>query len=348
MKRVGLMWCAGVMILMMVVVQAQNSHGPRGLATLGQTIQTPDSAFRKPWPRSVYGPQSINLKTRRDLTKNGTYAFESTHYRYISNQKIEPRMVKRFAVLFETTHSYVLSLPLNASAHYRQSSDKYLVYLFGDLDSYHRSGGPVGSSGVYMPRTGAVMVPLPVLGVRWNGKKWVIEKGDGNNVLSHELAHQLTMGTRFGAWYIEGSAEYVATTRYTHGMYHAGTNNKKRVFNYIKSKDGIDGGTGRRLGRRIKTLRVESLMHLPYRQFAGAGANHNYGMGLLLTYYLYHEDGRRDGAAIKRYIKARQQGQSEKAAQVELLGGRSYAQLQESFRKFCASGGVTLLFPKGR
>ena len=306
-------------------------------------IRTPSSAFSKSWPSTVYAPTTVKMKFRHDLSKKGYYVNESAHYRFISNAKIEPRVIQRFAVLFESTHKFVLSLPLNASGRYMKSDQKFPIYLFGDFESYHKAGGVKGSAGVYVPSTQSVLVPLPVLGVKWDGRKWEYDKKSTNKVLAHELTHQLTGGTDFGPWYLEGSAEYVASTRYTHGAYHT-SNSKQRVFSYVKSKDGLDDGSGRRLGSRIKVPQLEQFMNMSYRTFAGSNGNRNYGVGLLLTYYFYHEDGRGDGVGIKKYIKALQQGQSEKQAQKILLGSRSYSQLQEEFKKFCSRDGVALEF----
>lgn len=306
-------------------------------------IKTPSSAFSKSWPATVYAPTSVKMKFRHDLSKKGYYVNDSAHYRFISNSKIEPRVIQRFAVLFEATHKFVLSLPLNASGHYMKSEDKFPIYLFGDFESYYKAGGKRGSAGVYIPSTQSVLVPLPVLGVKWDGRKWEYDKGASNKVLAHELTHQLTGGTDFAPWYLEGSAEYVASTRYTHGAYHR-SNGKTRVFSYVKLKDGLDDGSGRRLGSRIQVPALEQFMNMSYRSFAGANGNRNYGVGLLLTYYFYHQDGRGDGAGMKKYIKALQQGKSEKEAQRILLGNRSYSRLQEEFRSFCSRGGISLEF----
>ncbi|MEO1857933.1 MAG: hypothetical protein ABGY95_11305 [Rubritalea sp.] len=309
-------------------------------------IGTTDQSFSKPWPRTVYGPTSIQLKKVQSLSKKKLLIYESSHYRFLINTKVEPRVIQRFAVLFEATHKFVFSLPINASGHYMEKGSKFPIYLFGDFASYYRAGGPQGSAGVYMPRNQSVLVPMPVLGVRWTGRKWEYEKRVSNRVLSHELTHQLCAGPAFASWYIEGGAEYVASTRYTHGVYHS-NNGKQRVFDYVRDKDGLDDGSGRRLGSRIAMMQLEDFMKLPYAHFSGGrDANKNYGVGLLLTYYFYHHDGGGEAKRVKQYIKAVQLGKGERAAQKLLLAGRSYAQLQEEFRKFCAKGGINLEFAK--
>ena len=321
-------------------------HERGGSSAYTSWIGTTNQSFSKSWPRTVYGPSSIHLKKIQSLSKKNLLIYESANYRFLINTKVEPRVIQRFAVLFETTHKFVSSLPINASGHYMEKGGKFPIYLFSDHASYHRAGGPQGSAGVYTAGNQSVLVPMPVLGVEWDGRKWEYKKGGSNRVLSHELTHQLCAGPAFSSWYIEGGAEYVASTRYTHGVYHS-NNGKQRVFDYVRNKDGLDDGSGRRLGSRISMISLESYMNLPYAGFTeGKDASKNYGVGLLLTYYFYHHDGRGKAARIKQYIKAVQQGKSEREAQKLLLGNRSYSQLQEEFRKFCAKGGINLEFPR--
>jgi hypothetical protein len=317
-----------------------------GSSAYASWIGTTNQSFSKLWPRTVYGPASIKLKKIQSLSKKGQLIYESANYRFLIDTKVEPRVIQRFAVLFEATHKFVLALPINASGHYIEKGAKFPIYLFGDQASYYRAGGPQGSAGVYTPRNQSVLVPMLELGVHWDGRKWEYKKGGSNRVLSHELTHQLCAGPGFGSWYIEGGAEYVASTRYTHGVYHS-NNAKQRVFGYVRDKEGLDDGSGRRLGSRIAMTSLERYMNLPYTNFAGGkDANKNYGVALLLTYFFYHHDGRGDGARIKQYIKAVQQGKSEGESQKLLLANRSYSQLQQEFRKFCAKGGINLEFPR--
>ncbi|WP_018971010.1 hypothetical protein [Rubritalea marina] len=307
-------------------------------------IATPDSAFRKSWPGTIYPPVSSGARADYQKFKKGHYVYESTHFRFISDSKLEVTVVNKFAKLFESTRNFLVSMPVNPSCQYMGRDEKYPIYLFGTYSDYLRAGGVNGSAGVFIPRTGNIMVPLIALGVTKQGKKWVFDKTASNRTLSHEIVHQLTAGVDFDAWYIEGSAEYVAATKYTNGTYHV-AGNKNRLFNYARDKDGLSDGTGRKLGGRVKMQPLEQFMTQSYGSF-GREANKNYAMGMLLAYYFYHEDGRRDGLAIKDYIKALQQGRSKKEARQKLLNGRTYAQLQENFRKFCSYNGLALEFYK--
>ncbi|MGJ8672253.1 hypothetical protein [Rubritalea sp.] len=314
-----------------------------GTSNYASWIDTSGAGFSSSWPRTVYAPSRIDIKTKYEEFKKGHYVYESAHYRFVSDSKLEPKVVQRFAVLFETTYKFVMELPLNASGRYLEKDEKFKIYLFGSYKNYVRAGGPAGSAGVFLIRSQTVMVPLQVLGLENRSGKWVFVRDKSNKVLSHELQHQLTSGTSFPAWYIEGSAEYVASTRYTHGAYHV-VNGKTRVFSYVRSKDGLPDGSGRRLGGRVEMMSLEEFMDLSYRRFAGIQANQNYAVSLLLTYFFYHEDGNGDAAGMKAYVKALQQGKQEKEARKYLLRGRTPDQLQEQFRRFCSAKGVAIDF----
>lgn len=312
-------------------------------------IGTSNRYFSRPWPRDVQGPSSIGLKKRYDLNKKGLYVYETNHFRFFANTEMDLRVVERFSVLFETTHKFVTSLPLNASANYMENHGRFSIFLFGDMQSYYRSGGVRGSAGVYIPRNDSILIPLQSLGVTWNGKTWKYKPKKNNRVLVHELTHQLTAGVNFAAWYIEGSAEYVAATRYTDGAYHGVFHMKdhtKDVFAYVTQRGNSDIGSGRGLGKEIKMPSLKRFMTQSYSSFSRNNANRNYGVAALLTDFYYHKEGRGDGSSIKKYIKAAQSGASEQAAQKLLMGNKSYAQLEKEFQRYCARQGVKISFSK--
>ena len=316
-----------------------------GTLAYASWVGTDKEHFQKLWPRTLYGSTNIQLLKNVKLSKKGVNVYESSHYRFITTDKVEMLKQERAAVLFEATYKLVMAMPINASAHYLAAGDKLPVYLFATYEAYYRAGGRKGTAGLYHPRKKAVLVPLPAFDVKWDGRKWLPSRAESNSLLAHEMTHQLCSGPSFSSWYIEGGAEYVAALRYTHGVYHL-DNSRQRVFDYVREREGLDDGSGRRLGSRIPLRSLESFMRLPYVKFSGRDANKNYAVALLLTYYFYHHDGRKDGARIKAYIKAVQLGVREPEAQKLLLDGRSYEQLQEEFRGFCAQGGLSLEFPR--
>lgn len=320
------------------------ARGQEGSLDFASWIKSPDSAFSKPWPRTVYGPNSPSVHSIQKDSKLGRYVFESDHYRFISDEKLSTQIVQRFATLFETTYLYNMALPLNVPGRYHGKGHKYIIYLFGRYENYLRSGGPAGSAGVYTPRNKVILVPLMALGVYKTGSKWGYVKGDENLVLAHEITHQLMDGILQAAWFIEGSAEYIAQSPYTHAAYHV-YGSKRHIFDSVASKKASNVGKSRQLGPRVIMPKLQRFMNLPYAQFArGDRANQNYGMALLLTYYFYHEDAAKNAFNMKNYVKALQRGKNELEAQKALLNGRSYETVEKAFGKFCANNGLTVDF----
>ncbi|WP_346189263.1 hypothetical protein [Rubritalea halochordaticola] len=232
-----------------------------------------------------------------------------------------------------------MALPLNVTAQYVQKGHKYEIYLFESMQLYVRAGGHPQAAGAYIPSRGICLIPLHSLGVNKLGNKWVYDKTKDNSTISHELTHQLTSGVQFAAWFIEGSAEYVAATPYHHAVFQV-SKSKSKIIEYVTGGKPV----GRMLGRRFGMPKLSRFMTMPYGQFAGQNANLNYGAALLLTYYFYHEDGNGDAARIKSYIKTLQRGGSEQEALKALLNGRSFEELEKSFAKYYAQSGVTIDF----
>ena len=318
------------------------SHG--GTAEYASWIECRDADFLKKWPTTAYGPNSPTIKRILKETKPGHYVFESDHYRFISDNKLSPQLIQIFATLFETTYQYNMELPLNVPGRYRGENHKFLIYLIEKYETYLRMGGAPNSAGIYLRRNQAILVPLPALGAYKRGSKWMHKKGGENMVIVHEITHQLMEGELSSAWFTEGSAEYIAATRYTHAAFHAHENNQ-RIFNYVTSKKASMAHFSRRLGSRVAMPNLKHFMNMPYAEFSHrSNANRNYGIALLLTNYFYKIDGSGNANNIKNYIKALQRGKSKTQAQAALLNGRSYETLQQSFAKYCAKNGLSLDF----
>ena len=86
---------------------------------------------------------------------------------------------------------------------------------------------------------------------------------------------------------------------------------------------------------------VARIMNLSYGEFL-SNSRFNYGMGCLLTYYWYHQDGNGDAARIKEYLKALQSGVPEDKAREKLLDGRSWQEMEKDFAKGMRRAGVKI------
>jgi hypothetical protein len=300
--------------------------------------------FDGQWPDSAFVPDELNIETIKEDDTNQSYIYRSTHFEFTSNVQLRPRLVSACAKVFEATHEFLRLLPLN---HRTTAGGKkpFPVILFETYEQYVRAGGPSGSAGVCMERGDGVkvLVPLKSLGVRRVGKDFTVDPGDKDyHVLSHEITHMIMeRSVKQASWYIEGSAEYVAHTPYTGGRYKVAVNKQSIVL--AVTAYGKDGNGGAALGKELKMQSLERFMTLSYYDFL-SNSRFNYGMGCLLTYYWYHQDGNGDGARIKEYLKALQAGVSEKKACEKLLDGRSWAEMEKEFAKGMKRVGVRVEF----
>jgi hypothetical protein len=305
------------------------------------------AGFDAEWPDVALVPEElgINIVTEDEAEKE--FVYRSKHFEFTSDVQLRPRLVNACAKIFEATHEFLRVLPLN----HRLSpvgKTHFPVYFFADYDDYVKAGGPPGSAGVCMTRGDdtKVLVPLRSMGVRRIGSDYTVDSKDGDNrILPHEITHQVMERTvKRASWYIEGSAEYVAHTPYTGGRFRIGSN-RSAIIEAVTAygKDNIGGNA---LGKEIRMSRLRDFMELPYENFV-ADSRLNYGLGCLLTYYFYHQDGEGDAKRIKDYLRELQSGRKETDAREKLLDGRTWEEMEDALAKGMRRFGVKLSF-KGR
>jgi len=315
------------------------------LGTPGPVKPGEPAGFGAEWPSSAYVPEELGITIVREDDSDKDYIYESTHFRFTCDVQLRTRLVNECAKVFEATHEFLRLLPLNHRGT-KDAADKWPVFIFENYDDYVKAGGPPGSAGVciYRGNEARVLVPLKSFGVRKTGRDYTVDTGDRDyKVLSHEITHQLMEHqVKQASWYVEGSAEYVAFTPYTGGRYKIAVNKRDIVASVTGY--GRDNSGGRALGKEFTMPHLREFMSLSYNAFL-ADANFNYGVGCLLTYYWYHEDGEGDAARIKRYLDALQKGEKEAAAcEKHLLDGRTWEQLDDEFRKALRRFGVRVEF----
>jgi hypothetical protein len=303
--------------------------------------------FHDPWPERIKFTEDPEINTVEESAEKKRFIYESANYRYVCDVRLARSVVKGFAVMFEATHLYCRTLPLGINGG-RSDGEKHEILLFEEVGDYVRAGGPPGSAGVFMGRSGVVMVPLDSLGVRPVGSGYMLDRNKSNKTLPHELTHQLTPDAYYqvGAmgWFSEGLAEYVAVTPYRSGGY-AVKGNQKAIFDYATGYGSDDKG-GRSLGTKIRLPALKSFMLQSYPSFV-ANAQINYGCGLLITYYFLHMDGNGDGKRIKAFLKALHAGKDGEAALAYLLDGRTFEELENDLTKAWSRKGVDFTFLKG-
>ena len=299
----------------------------------------PEYNFDSDWPQLVGFREDPEIEIIREDADSNEFIYESLNFRYIADARLSRSVVRGFALLFESTHEFCQAMPIGMGEGVR-TDGKYLIKLYENRQDYVSAGAPAASAGVFMGGRNLIKVPFESLGVRPVGSGYMLDRSASNRILAHEIAHQLTPPPYFGrgqfnAWFIEGIAEYVATTPYRSGQYNTRAGRRAAV-DYATGFSRVDN-RGRNIGTDIKLSSLENYMNLTYAQFI-SNSNFNYAVGLLLTYYFIHMDGEGDAANLQAYLRALLDGASREEAEAKLLNGRTFKELendvQAGWRRF--------------
>ncbi|MGJ8634905.1 MAG: hypothetical protein ACSHX7_13390 [Luteolibacter sp.] len=305
------------------------------------------SNFGRPWPRYAGASGRVVCKIVTEDSKKSRYVYQSDHYKFYCDARITHDALSNFGVLFEATRAYLAALPISLMSG-ETISDKSRVLLFGEKSGYHEAGGLQGSAGCFMPRHRLVLIPMESLGLKKGGTGFSRDTAKKNQVLIHELVHQLTPNAYFShgslGWFSEGLAEYVAATPYSTGNFRPDIHGNA-VKDYVTAK-GTNGDGGRNLGGEISAPPLKYLFLMDYRSFSGSNGNLNYGLGLLLTHYFFHMEGDGKARRMTKFLKGLHDGKRGELALAPLLAGGSYEKLEGEITAAWAKKGVNISFLK--
>lgn len=324
---------------------AELAPGDQLLLRMAPRVAAPAAAstFGRAWPREIRLGGPVACKVISEDPKTRRYIYESPGYRFTCDARVTDDALRNFSVMFETTRKYALALPLSLGGG-RERRGKLDILLFGSMQGYLQAGGMPGSAGCYT--RGVVMVPMESLGLKEGSTGFSLDVRRKNNVLIHELVHQLTPDVYFApgsmGWFSEGLAEYMAITPYNWGYFQPDIFGNV-VKTYVTTR-GSAGEPGRALGLALPVPRLKEFLLMPYGEFSGAKANANYGIGLLLTHYFLHMEGGGKAFRITAFLKGLQAGHSGETALAPLLGGGSFEKLEGEIAAAWAKQGVTLRF----
>ncbi len=315
----------------------------RGKAS--RPIEALRSNFGRPWPREVRPKGNPACKVISEDREKSHYIYESPGYRFHCDSRITHDALSNFATVFEATRAYIDALPVSMMSG-ETVATRSRVLLFGELGAYYKSGGVPGSAGCFIPKNRLVLIPMDSLGLVKGGTGYSRDVGKENQILIHELVHQLTPTAYYNhgarGWFSEGLAEYVAATPYNTGLFRPDIHGNA-VKDYVTAY-GTDGKFGRNLGTNIKAPPLRDFMLQSYASFSGGSANGNYGLGLLLTHYFFHMEGNGNAFRITNFLKGLHEGASGEAALEPLHGGRSFGKLEEEISTAWAKKGINISF----
>lgn len=297
----------------------------------------PGENFSAKWPTVTRLADTLPARTVQ--AGPDAWIYETRHFRFIADAPIALGSVKEIARIFEGTYTANLALPLNSPCTRYQVCDKgkFRAFLFEKYEKYLAAGGIKGSAGVFIGRgsgmeNGAILVPFDSLGLEKRGNRYFKSgRRIDAKTLSHEITHHMTVpGSNFPTWFAEGLAEYVGLSYDGNGQVRFSGN--KTVIAKFVGAYGEKGTGGRGIGKNPKVGTSLRSFLSAKKSFLGDDNKNTqigYGVSALLVYYFFHLDGKRDAARAKRYIAALQKGAAPAAAAEELLGGRTWSQLEK-------------------
>lgn len=305
--------------------------------------ELPGENFAAAWPGVTRIADMLPARTVQSGPEEWIY--ETQHFRFVSDAPLALAAVKEIARIFEGAREANLALPLNSPCNHFQVSEKgrFVAQLFEKYSDYLAAGGIENTAGVFVRRewsvngvviesgmqNGRVLVPFLSLGLEKRGTRFVrAGKKIEAKTLVHEITHHMTVpGANFPLWLAEGLAEYVGVSYDGNGRTNF-SGNKAAISKYVSSY-GEKGTGGRALGKNPK-ISVSLEQFLTSEKFAGTQSDQvNYGVSLLLVYYFFHLDGKRDAARIKKYIDALHKGSAPVQAADFLRDGRTWPQLEK-------------------
>ncbi|MGJ8726745.1 MAG: hypothetical protein ACSHYB_19530 [Roseibacillus sp.] len=279
---------------------------------------------------------SIQIKRLRAEPENNRWVYGSPNFEFICDEDLGLNSVRRFAWMFESVWQFCSTMPYDIPRLRAQQKVRMKTYLIKNYADYVKMGGVPRTAGVYIPSQDIVLIPFSSLDLGQGGGL-----KDANNTLRHEVTHQLMTGqSQQAGWFIEGSADYVATVPYDKTRMLTGRH-LSAVASYV-SAYGWNERRGHNLGKNITFGRLESFMQPNYAQFQMQ--KDAYAYALVLYTYFAKFDGQKNGARLAQYVAALQDGTPEADARKLLLAGRSYEQLEKAVASAWNVNGLRLKF----
>lgn len=295
------------------------------------------------WPKSVSAEFELDQIQVIKEDRSGEYIYRSPHFEFQSNVRLSTSVVREFSRIFEATYELINAIPVGLNA---QPSGEgfYMTKLYERKEQYFSDGGMVGSGGMFTQRggKGMIKIPLPNLGVKNTGTRFIVDAGKRSDTLIHEITHQVMMrwGPLLPVWISEGFAEVTSSQIYSKGRFRLNDTDravKDEVTRYSSSK------------RDFTMVKLDEFMSISDQKWdadlADGNARRNYSSANILLYYFLRMDGEGKGEKLVSYLKARIEGMNEEEARTEiLLAGRTYEQLQTDVVESWRSEGLKITF----
>lgn len=296
--------------------------------------------LHRTWPRQERLSLAQDLPIQQ-LSGNRSWTYRSEHFEFVSDAPLRDHVVREFTALFELTHLYCSRLPIGL-ARLNEGRDRNLqVRLIEDYSQYLREGGAPGSGGIYLTEPDLILVPFDGLGLEQKRGSYALDSRRSNQTLMHETTHMMMWGPLLkDGWFVEGAAEYVATIPMNRNSLLL-ENHLDSIVSYVTSY-GYRNGGGHNLGRTLELAPLRTLMECNYQGFQEI--ENGYPYALLVFHYFVHSDREGDGAGLRAYAKALNEGADSGTARKKLLAGRDYRTLEKLLTNSWYQHGIRLHF----
>lgn len=301
---------------------------------------------KRSWPTQNRLSLPLELSVRKiendsDKSETETWSYASQHFEFVSDAPLGDQAVREFTALFELTHLYCSRLPFQLARLQTGEQKPMKVRLIEDYSHYLREGGTRGSGGIYLTNPDLILVPFEGLGLEKKSANYALDRNRSNQTLMHEATHMMMRGPLLkDGWFVEGSAEYVATIPIQENTLLL-ANHRESIVSYVTSY-GFDNGGGHNLGSELNLAPLQTFMECDYRKFQKI--KNSYPYSLLVFHYFAHSDGEGDAARLKAYAQALNAGADNSTALKKLLAGRDYKTLERLLTNTWRENGITLTF----
>lgn len=292
-------------------------------------------------PAQLQANTALEVVQLRAEPEKKRWTYGSPNFEFICNEDLGYTVVREFAWMFESAWQFMAIQPYRLPRVQAQQKVRMKTYLVKTQADYVRLGGPPGTAGVYKPALDVIIVPFGSLGISQTAGRYRVDSSDNNHTLRHEVTHQLMHGqTQQAGWFIEGSAEYAATVPYKNTRTLL-SHHPKAIVDFVTAY-GWNKQQGYNLGRNLTLPRLKTFMIPDYAAFQRH--QNGYPYALLLYHYFLNLDGDKKGTRVVNYVAALQDGLPEPSAQMHLLDGRSYEQLEKEMQAAWNQFGIRLTF----
>jgi hypothetical protein len=304
---------------------------PRGLTFgfCGLLLSSVVAEEPDPWPRTFRSGPAKAITAA--APEGSAFAYETASFRILSDDRIDPARLEKFAGIAESVPQVLKAVPLSLWA--PPPGEKHPIMLCRDARSYKALGGPAGSAGRYDWRTRRVLIRADL---------FFLPNADGN-LLVHELTHlgMHDLLWRTPPWFFEGIAEYIAAAHRGGGAYDFSRMDAfigDRIRRYLPPADGA----------AIVLPSLESVVAATEEKWDEENKNPDasavyrpYAAALLLIHYNLH--GKERLQAVQDYLTAAHAYRSRRQARPVLDMG-PLVEIEKRLVKFWRTKGLAIAF----